>query len=57
MAKRNGLSIDLVRGDDMHCFPIEHARAKLAYPFMAICAITVIGYGWALETRLVRVEY
>ncbi|KAL2041705.1 hypothetical protein N7G274_005489 [Stereocaulon virgatum] len=51
-AKRNGLSIDSVRGDDMHHFPIEQARAMLAYPFMAICAITVIGYGWVLETRL-----
>ena len=55
-AKRNGLVIDATRGDDMQVFPIEQARAFLAYPLITLCCVVTIGYGGVLEARLVGLQ-
>jgi multidrug resistance protein len=51
-AKSIGWEIDRVRGDDLSRFPIERARARLAWLFiMAQCAC-ILAYGWALHFRV-----
>lgn len=52
-AKAHGLSVDNVHGDDLSQFPIEKARLKsIFYPIVA-GAVTIVGYGWSLESKTV----
>jgi hypothetical protein len=37
----------------MKTFPIEEARTRIAWMLSGICTLLVIGYGWALEERVV----
>ncbi|KUI67641.1 Quinidine resistance protein 2 [Cytospora mali] len=50
-AKRNGMVIDRLRGDDISAFPIEHARLRTLKYAIAICAPLVATYGWVLQVK------
>lgn len=50
-ARRIGWEIDRVAGDDLSHFPIERARARLAWLFTALQCVCVLGYGWSLHFR------
>ena len=44
-------TIDKVSGDDLHDFPIEHARARGAYYLLAIYTASLAGYGWSVQAH------
>lgn len=48
-AKEIGRPIDNIAGDDLTDFPIEKARARACWYFLAISTVTLSGYGWAVE--------
>jgi hypothetical protein len=48
-----GFTIDKVRGDDLARFPIERARLRSIWYFMAISITCTVGDGWAVETTTV----
>jgi MFS family permease len=52
VAKRAGLAIDRVRGDDVARFPIEHARSRWSVTIIAVSLCFVVGYGWVVERRV-----
>ncbi|KAL8785849.1 MAG: hypothetical protein Q9195_008473 [Heterodermia aff. obscurata] len=45
-----GITIDRVRGDDIGKFPIERARLRSIWYFIAISTACTIGYGWTLQS-------
>ncbi|CAF9929048.1 MAG: hypothetical protein HETSPECPRED_007272 [Heterodermia speciosa] len=45
-----GITIDRVRGDDISKFPIERARLRSIWYFIAISTTCTISYGWALHS-------
>jgi MFS family permease len=49
--RKSGLVVDKVAGDDLQHFPIERARSRGSYWLLLISTATLIGYGWAVETR------
>lgn len=51
VAASAGLTIDLVRGDDMADFPIERARSRGSVRTLVVSVGAVVGYGWAVERR------
>lgn len=53
MAKKHGLLVDRVKGDDLSVFPIECARLRSSKYFIVICVPLLIAYGWTLEKKLV----
>jgi multidrug resistance protein len=50
-ARRIGLVVDKVAGDDLQHFPIERARSRGSYWLLLISTATLIGYGWAVENN------
>ena len=48
-----GIPIDRVRGDVISEFPIERARLRSIWHFIAISTACTIGYGWALQSTAV----
>ncbi|PGH21298.1 hypothetical protein AJ80_03348 [Polytolypa hystricis UAMH7299] len=52
IAKRNNVTVDKVKGDDMATFPIEHARSRGSFVLLAIATATLLGYGWAVKERI-----
>jgi MFS family permease len=50
-ARKSGLVVDKVTGDDLQHFPIERARSRGSYWLLLISTATLIGYGWAVETH------
>ncbi|KAL2204294.1 chloramphenicol resistance protein [Sarocladium strictum] len=52
VAKEVGWEIDHVGGDDLSRFPIERARARLAWQFITVQCALVIGYGWMLHFKV-----
>jgi len=55
IAKRYGITVDEVRGDDMTEFPIEKARYRsIVVPSIGIVGC-IIGVGWALQAGVVSV--
>lgn len=48
-----GITIDRVRGDDISKFPIERARLRSIWYFIAISTTCTISYGWALHSSTV----
>jgi hypothetical protein len=52
-AKKIGWEIDLHAGDNISSFPIERARARLAWLWSIIQCGSIIGYGWAVQNRVV----
>ncbi|KAK2805346.1 hypothetical protein FQN50_006247 [Emmonsiellopsis sp. PD_5] len=53
-AQSLSLTIDRRKGDDLRAFPIEYARLRTCKYFIALCAPLIIGYGWALQSKVVR---
>lgn len=51
-ARSIGWEIDRVRGDDLSRFPIERARARLAWLFITFQCCCILAYGWALHFRV-----
>ena len=49
-----GYTVDEAKGDDLTSFPIEKARLRSIWYFVAISTACTIGYGWTLQTRTVR---
>lgn len=54
-AAKVGIAIDRAKGDDLDRFPIERARLRSIWYFIAISTTCTIGYGWTLHTRTVSV--
>lgn len=52
-ARKHGLVVDRVKGDDLSVFPIERARLRSSKYFIVICVPLLIAYGWTLEKKLV----
>ncbi len=48
-AKEISRPIDDIAGDNLTDFPIEKARARACWYFLAISTITLSGYGWAVK--------
>ncbi|KAK6849086.1 MFS general substrate transporter [Apiospora arundinis] len=51
-AKQAGWEIDRQGGDDLSQFPIERARARLAWLFMTLQCACILGYGWSVHFRV-----
>lgn len=51
LAKKHGLEIDKQKQQDTTNFPIEHARLQVVLPTVALASISVIAYGWVIESR------
>lgn len=52
-ARKHGLVIDRVKGDDLSMFPIECARLRSSKYFIVICVPLLVAYGWTLQKKLV----
>jgi multidrug resistance protein len=50
-ARKNGLVVDRVAGDNLEDFPIERARSRGSFWLLLISTATLIGYGWAVENH------
>lgn len=53
-AKAYGITIEKVKGDDLADFQIERARFRSSGYLITLAIATIIGYGWALDTKVVR---
>src|SRR5262249_22315842 len=53
-ARALGYAVDHKRVDDLSDFPIEHARLRTCKWSLVLCAPILAGYGWALQTKTVR---
>ena len=51
-----GLAVDRARGDDLDKFPIEKARLRHIWFYIAVACACTIGYGWALQSRTVSIS-
>ena len=51
----SSLPIDRVRGHALEEFPIEKARLRSIFYPLGVATMAVIGYGWALESRIVSI--
>lgn len=51
-ARSIGWDIDRVGSDDLSRFPIEKARARLAWVFTALQCCCILAYGWGLHFRV-----
>ena len=47
---RLGLSVDSTRQQDLRDFPIEVARLEIALPLICLATVTLVGYGWILQS-------
>ena len=56
-AKAYGVTIEKVKGDDLANFQIERARLRSSRYLITLAIATIIGYGWALETKAVRLPH
>jgi len=48
-----GFTVDKVKGDDLTKFPIEKARLRSIWYFIAISTSCTLGYGWSLHAKTV----
>lgn len=51
MAKDIGLTIDKDKGDDVNKVPIEIARTRSIWYFMAAVVTASIGFGWSIDQK------
>ena len=49
LAGNAGMTLDLVRGDDLKDFPIERARLQIAFPLVFVAIAATFSYGWAVN--------
>lgn len=47
----HGWTVDKKHGDDLHKFPIQHARFRSIWFFLGMTGARTIGYGWCLQTH------
>ena len=50
-ATAHGFTINKVSGDKVVDFPIEQARLRSVWYYIAMSSTSTLGYGWALQTR------
>ncbi|KAI0132552.1 major facilitator superfamily domain-containing protein [Xylariales sp. AK1849] len=50
-AKEHGIPIDRTKGENLDCFPIEHARLRSIKYSVALCSFFIVGYGWSLQQK------
>ncbi|KAK0118306.1 hypothetical protein ONS95_012600 [Cadophora gregata] len=48
-ARKVGIEIDEVVGDDLQNFPIEHARSRGFYTIISASTLVFVGFGWAVQ--------
>ena len=53
IARKSNITVDKIRGDDLRTFPIEKARLRSLWYFIAITGLCTIGYGWSVDRRAV----
>ncbi|OIW25314.1 chloramphenicol resistance protein [Coniochaeta ligniaria NRRL 30616] len=51
-AKEVGWEVNHIGGDDLSRFPIERARARMAWLFQAMQCTWALAYGWAVHYRV-----
>lgn len=51
VAEKVGIVVDKKGGNKLDDFPIERARVPVAWPMSSVAALTVICYGWVMETE------
>jgi MFS family permease len=47
-AAKHGFSVDIIRGDDLTDFPIEHGRSRGCGHLLVLSLAVMVGYGWAI---------
>jgi len=52
-ARGLGITADRKKEGDLSDFPIEYARLRTSKLFLILCAPLLVGYGWALQARVV----
>ena len=52
-ACKHGMMVNVIGGNDLAQFPIEKARFRSIWYFIAATAACMVGYGWALHSRVV----
>ena len=52
-AAKHGHSIEKSKDHDLASFPIEEARLGSLKYVLTICCFLIIGYGWAVQYRVV----
>jgi hypothetical protein len=50
-ARDHNITINTVTGDDLSDFPIEKARYRSIWYFIAATSTCTTGYGWAVQTK------
>lgn len=50
-ARDHNITINTVSGDDLTDFPIEKARYRSVWYFIAASSTCTAGYGWAVQTK------
>ena len=51
VARAHNFPVDRVKGDDLSQFPIERARLRSSWYFLALTIGSVGGYGWTLAHK------
>ncbi|KAL8912457.1 MAG: hypothetical protein Q9171_002550 [Xanthocarpia ochracea] len=54
-AKKYDIEVNRPSGDDISIFPIEEARLRSSWVPALISIVAVVGYGWALQRKTVKV--
>lgn len=57
LADRHGFVINRDRGDDLIDFPIEKARLRSIWYLVVVAAVSIVGYGWTVQTRTVYAPF
>lgn len=51
-ARQEGITINKIAGDALNSFPVEKARIRSVWYFIACGICASIGFGWAIETEV-----
>lgn len=51
-SKAHNFVIDELRGDNLSNFPIEKARLRSVPYLIALCAVSITGYGWSVDREM-----
>jgi hypothetical protein len=52
-ARQRGFLVEMSSADEMVQFPLESARLRSAFYLVAASTLSVIGYGWTIDYRVV----
>jgi hypothetical protein len=53
-ARQHKITVNTRGGDDLTHFPIEKARFRSLWYAISAVGSTMVGYGWAMHSRVVR---